>query len=352
MNALHVALLVASTLMTTSAFAAKAEAKADYDVVQRFKLGELGGWDLLAVDADKHRLFISRSDRVMVVDTKDGKLLGTIADTQGVHGIALVPSLGRGFTSNGRTSTLTEFDLATLKTVRTLPAGGENPDVIMYDDHSRHLFSFNGRSKDVSVIDPASGKLLATIPAGGKPELAASDGRGQIFVNIEDTAEIRRIDTNSNKITATWKLADCEEPSGLALDVKHQRLFSTCQNGKMAVTDAHNGKHVASVAIGKGPDGVGFDAERGLVFSSNGQDGTLTVIHEDTADSYRVLANVVTQKSARTLVLDPGSHHLYTVAAEFGPTPAATTDQPRPRAPVLEGSFSVLEIAPTVRATP
>jgi YVTN family beta-propeller protein len=352
MKPLHTAVLIALTLTQSSAFAAKSEAQADYAVAQRFKLGELGGWDLLSVDSDKHRLFISRSDRVMVVDTKDGKLLGTIADTQGVHGIALAPSLGRGFTSNGRANTLTEFDLATLKTVRTLPAGGENPDVILYDEHSRHLFAFNGRSKDVSVIDPVSGKVLATIPAGGKPEFAASDGHGQIFVNIEDTAQIKRIDTKTNQVTATWKLADCEEPSGLALDVKHQRLFSTCQNGKMAVTDARDGKHVASVAIGKGPDGAGFDAERGLVFSSNGQDGTLTIVHEDTADSYRVLANVVTQKSARTLALDPGNHHIYTVAAEFGPTPAATTNQPRPRPPVLEGSFSVLEITPAIRTKP
>jgi DNA-binding beta-propeller fold protein YncE len=171
-------------------------------------------------------------------------------------------------------------------------------------------------------------------------------------VNIEDTAQVKRIDTKTNKVTATWKLEDCEEPSGLALDVKHQRLFSTCQNGKMAVTDARSGKHVASVVIGKGPDGAGFDAERGLIFSSNGENGTLTVVHEDTADRYRVLANVVTQKSARTMALDPASHRIYTVAAEFGPTPTPTADQPHPRPPVLGGSFNVLEIAPATGGTP
>jgi YVTN family beta-propeller protein len=342
MHASASVLLLALTFAQPVAFAA--DAKADYDVVQRFKLGELGGWDLLSVDADRHRLFISRSDRVMVVDVNDGKLLGTIADTQGVHGIALVPALGRGFTSNGRANTLTEFDLTTLKTVRAIPAGGENPDVILYDEHSRHLFAFNGKSKDVSVIDPTSGKLVATIAAGGKPEFAVSDGRGQVFVNIEDTAQIERIDTNTNKVTATWKLDDCEEPTGLAVDVKHQRLFSACQNEHMVVTDAHSGRHVASVAIGKGPDGAAFDAARGLVFTPNGEDGTLTVVHEDTADSYRVLGTVVTQKSARTLVLDPGTHRIYTVAAEFGPAPAATVTQPRSRPPVLEGSFSVLVV--------
>jgi YVTN family beta-propeller protein len=352
MKALPTTFLAAFTLIGATAFAAKPELKANYEVAQRFKLGELGGWDLLTVDADKHRLFISRSDRVMVVDTRDGKLVGTIADTQGVHGIALVPSLGRGFTSNGRANTLTEFDLETLKAVRTLPAGGENPDVILYDEHSRHLFAFNGRSHDASVIDPATGNVIAVIALGGKPEFAVGDGSNQLFVNIEDTAQVKRIDTKTNKVTATWKLEDCEEPSGLALDVKHQRLFSTCQNGKMAVTDAHNGKHVASVAIGKGPDGAGFDAERGLIFSSNGEDGTLTVVHEDTADRYRVLANVVTKQSARTMALDPGSHRIYTVAAEFGPPPAVTKDQPRPRPPVLEGSFNVIEIAPKTGATP
>ncbi len=352
MKLLTTTCLIALSLTQATAFAAATPKKADYEVVKRFNLGEPGGWDLLTFDAGKHRLFISRSDRVMVVDTQDGKLLGTIADTQGVHGIALVPSLGRGYTSNGRANTLTEFDLTSLRTLRTLSAGGENPDVVLYDDHSRHLFSFNGRSKDVSVIDPVSGKVITTIPAGGKPELAASDGHGQIFVNIEDTAEIKRIDTNTNKIAAAWKLADCEEPSGLALDVKHQRLFSTCQNGKMAVTDARSGRHVASVAIGKGPDGAGFDAQRGLVFSSNGQDGTLTIVREDTPDSYRVLANVITQKSARTMVLDPASHRIYTVAAEFGTTPGPTAEQPRPRPPVLEGSFNVIEIAPTAGMTP
>jgi YVTN family beta-propeller protein len=351
MKVLSATFLIALSLTQATAFAAST-AKADYDVVKRFKLGELGGWDLLTVDTDKHRLFISRSDRVMVVDTQNGKLLGTIADTQGVHGIALVPSLGRGYTSNGRANTLTEFDLTTLKSVRTLPAGGENPDVIMYDDHSRHLFTFNGRSHDASVIDPAGGKVVAVIALGGKPEFAVSDGGDQLFVNIEDTAQIKRIDTKTNKVTATWKLIDCEEPSGLALDAKHQRLFSVCQNGKMAVTDAHNGKHVASVAIGKGPDGAGFDPDRGLIFSSNGQDGTLTIVHEDSADSYRVLGNMVTQKSARTMALDPSSHRIYTVAAEFGPTPAPSADQPRPRPPVLEGSFNVLEIAPTAGVTP
>lgn len=345
MNPLTTAFLVALTLTQGTAMAAKTDARYSYAVTQRFKLGEPGGWDYLAVDADKHRLFISRADRVMVVNSDDGKALGTIADTQGVHAIVLVPTLGRGFTSNGRANTLTEFDLTTLKTLRTLPAGGQNPDAMLYDAHSKHLFAFNGRSHDVSVIDPVSGKLVATIPAGGKPEFAVSDGRGQVFVNIEDTAELKRIDVNTNTVSATWKLDDCDEPTGLALDAAHGRLFSVCQNGKMAVTDASTGKHVASVAIGKGPDAAAFDAERSLVFSSNGEDGNLTVAHEDSADSYRVLANVATQKSARTMALDAASHRIYLVAAEFGPAPAPSAEQPHPRPPVKDGSFSVLTVA-------
>lgn len=345
MNLVACALLVSFALTQATAFAAKVNAKYDYRVVKRFTVGEPGGWDCLTADASKHRLFISRSDRVMVIDTDDGKVLGTIPDTQGVHAIALVPTLGHGFTSNGRANTLTEFDLATLKTVRTIPAGGENPDVLLYDTHSRHLFAFDGRSHEVTVIDPISGRLITSIPAGGKPEFAVSDGHGRVFVNIEDTGELKRIDSDSNKVTATWKLDDCEEPSGLALDIAHQRLFSACQNGQMAVTDAQSGRHVASIAIGKGPDGAAFDAERGLVFSSNGQDGTLTVIHEDTADSYQVLANVETQKSARTMALNPANHRIYLVAAEFGPAPAPSTEQPHPRPPIVDGSFSVVVVA-------
>jgi DNA-binding beta-propeller fold protein YncE len=330
----------------TITHAASADTKFDYRVTQRFGIGEPGGWDYLTVDAGQHRLFISRSDRVMVVDVGTGKALGTIAETAGVHAIVLVPALGRGFTSNGRAGTLTEFDLKNLQTLRTIPAGGQNPDALLYDAHSRHLFAFNGRSHDITVIDPVSGALLATIPAGGKPEFAASDGQGSIFVNIEDTGELKRIDAIANSIGATWKLDDCEEPSGLALDAAHKRLFSVCQNGRMVVTDAQTGRQVASAAIGKGPDAAAFDVERGLVFSSNGEDGTLTVVHEDTPDTYHVVATVKTQKSARTMALNPTDHRIYLVAAEFGPAPAVSPEQPHPRPPLIDGSFGILVVAP------
>ncbi|MGH8091593.1 MAG: YncE family protein, partial [Rudaea sp.] len=269
----------------------------------------------------------------------------TIPGTDGVHGIALVPKLGRGYTSNGRADTLTEFDLATSKPLRTIPVEGHNPDALIHDPASGHLFAFDGRSNEASVVDPVAGKPVAKIPLPGKPEFAASDGAGNVYVNIEDTAHLVRIDSATNKVTADWKLADCEEPSGLALDTAHHRLFSVCQNKRMAVTDAQAGKAVASVAIGEGPDAAGFDAARGLVYSTNGRDGTLTVVHQDDPDHYSVIANVATQKSARTLALDTDGNRVFTVAADFGPRPAPTKDQPHPRPAVVDGSFAVLVIS-------
>ncbi len=316
-----------------------------YAVVQRFAIGQSGGWDYLTYAAASHRLYVSRADRVLVVDADNGKIEATIPGTDGVHGIALVPKLRRGYTSNGRADTLTEFDLATSKVLRTIPVHGHNPDALIYDPASGHLFAFDGRSHEASVVDPVAGKLIAKIPLPGKPEFAASDGAGSVYVNIEDTAHLARIDAAANKVTALWKLADCEEPSGLALDIAHQRLFSTCQNRRMAVTDAQSGKAVASVPIGAGPDAAGFDAERGLVYSTNGHDGTLTVVHEDDPDHFTVIANVPTQKSARTLALDPDGNRLFTVAAKFGPRPAPTKDNPHPWPTVVTGSFSILVVA-------
>ncbi|MHB8448717.1 MAG: YncE family protein [Rudaea sp.] len=315
-----------------------------YAVVQRYAIGQPGGWDYLTYSADGHRLYVSRFDRVLVVDADSGKIEATIPGTDGVHGVALVPALGRGFTSNGRADTLTEFDLATSKPLRTIPVEGKNPDALIYDAASRHLFAFDGGSHAASVVDPASGKLIAQIPLPGKPEFAVSDGAGNVYVNIEDTAQLARIDSVANKVTAVWKLADCEEPSGLAIDIAHHRLFSVCQNQRMSVTAADDGRHVASVAIGKGPDAAAFDAARGLVFSTNGRDGNLTIVHEDDADHYRILANVPTQVSARTLALDSDHNRVFTVAAKFGPRPAPTKDNPHPWPSVLDGSFTILVV--------
>jgi len=316
----------------------------DYAVQNQFLLGGPGGWDYLTVDSRAKRLFISRSDHVMVVDTRDGALIATIPDTQGVHGIALAPGLGKGFTSNGRADTVTVFDLLSLKVTGTIDVGGQNPDAILFDSASRKLYTFNGRSQDISVIDPQKSVVIAKIPVGGKPEFAATDGAGRIFFNIEDKSQIGVIDSSSDKSIATWPLTNCEQPTGLAIDIKHHRLFSVCGNGVLAVTDTKSGMHVAEVPIGKGPDAAAFDVKRGLIFSSNGVDGTLTIIHEDDPQHYSVVATVPTQKSARTMALDTATHRIYLVAAEFGVLPAPTEDQPHPRPSVLDGTFKVLVV--------
>jgi YVTN family beta-propeller protein len=315
-----------------------------YAIQSQFPLGGPGGWDYLTVDSAANRLFISRGDRVLVMSTLDGSLVKTIGDTQGVHGIALAPDIGKGFTSNGRADTVTVFDLKSLETTSTIPVGAHNPDAILYDKAGQRLYTFNGRSHDISVIDPLKGAVIAMIPAGGKPEFAASDGAGRIFFNIEDTAQIGVIDSSAVKKIAAWPLRNCEEPSGLAFDVAHKRLFSVCGNGVLVVTDAASGRHVAEVAIGKGPDAAAFDAARGLVFSSNGQDGTLTIIHEDDPDHYSVIGNVTTQKSARTMALDAKTHRVYLVAAQFAATAEPSVDQPHPRPSAIDGTFKVLVV--------
>ena len=287
-------------------------------------------------------MFISRLDRVMVINITDGSQIATISNTQGVHGIALAPDLGEGFTSNGLADTVTVFDLKSLLPTRTIPVNGHHPDAILYEQSRKRLYTFNRESQDISVIDPLRGTVVTSITTGGEPEYAVVDNAGHIYFNITDTAQIAAIDTSTVKRTATWSLKNCEEPTGLALDVVHKRLFSVCGNGILVVTDAASGRHVAEVPIGKGSDAAAFDPERGIVLSANGEDGTLTVIHEDNADRYSVVANVATQKSARTMALDMLTHRVYLVAAQYAPRPASSVDKARPVPTVLEGSFKVL----------
>jgi DNA-binding beta-propeller fold protein YncE len=337
-------LAVLATLGATSvAIAADSGNTAAGDsVLRHFALGGAGGWDDLSVDSAAHRLYLSRSDRVIVVDTTSGKTVGEIPNTNGVHGIALVPALHAAFSSNGKSDSLTAFDTTTLKPIAEVKVKGNNPDAILYDAASQRVIAFNGRSANASVVDPATRTEVGTIALDGKPEFARADGNGHVFVNIEDKGELSEIDPKSAKVLATWSLTGCEEPSGLALDLAHHRAFSVCQNGKMVVTDTVSGKHVADIAIGAGPDGAAFDAARALVFSPNGRDGTLTIVHEDDADHYSVVATVPTQKSARTIVLDEAAHRLYLPAAEFDPLPANAPPHTRP--PMKPDTFVVLEV--------
>jgi YVTN family beta-propeller protein len=281
-----------------------------------------------------------------VLDADSGKIAGEIPHTDGVHGIAIAADLGRGYTSNGKANSVTVFDLKTLKSINEVKIDGQNPDVILYEQGKHRLYTFNGRSNDASVLDAKTLAPIGTIALGGKPEFAVSDGHGRMYVNIEDKAELAVVDESALKVVATWPLESCEEPTGLAFDEAHHRLFSVCQNEKMIVTDSTNGHRVASVPIGEGPDGAVFDASRALVFSSNGAAGTLTIIHEDDLEHFHVVDNVATQKSARTLALDAKTHRLFLPAAEFGTTPAATTEQPKPRPTMVPDTFSVLVVSP------
>jgi hypothetical protein len=330
-------------LVLIIASVALAAAGPGYKVVNTLKIGGDGGWDYLTADANARRLYISRATHVMVLDLDSGKTVGDIADTPGVHGIALAPELGRGFVSNGREGTVSIFDLKTLATTSKVKVG-ENPDAILYDPATKRVLTFNGKSQDSTAIDAAKGTVLGTIKLDGKPEFAASDGKGEIFVNIEDKSELTAIDANKLAVKSTWPLAPCESPSGLSMDRKNRRLFVGCDNKMMAVVNADTGKVLATPAIGDGVDATTFDNETGLAFASCGE-GVLTVVREEPADKFSVAENVPTQPGARTLALDSKTHNVYVVTAKFGPPPAATADNPHPRRSILPDSFVVLVVA-------
>ena len=324
------------------AAAAVAAAGPGYHIIATYKLGGDGGWDYLTVDAAARRLYISRATHVMVVDTDSGKTVGDIADTPGVHGIALAPELGRGFVSNGREGTVSIFDPKTLATNSRVKVG-DNPDAILYDSATKRVFAFNGKSQDATALDAAKGTVLGTIKLGGKPEFAASDGKGEIFVNIEDKSELLAIDPNKLEVKTRWPLAPCTEPSGLALDRKNRRLFVGCDNKMMAVVNADNGKVITTLPIGEGVDATWFDDETNLAFASCGE-GVLTVVREESPDKFSVAENVPTQQGARTMALDSKTHNVWVVTAKFGPPPAATPDNPHPRRSIVPDSFVALVI--------
>ena len=321
----------------------KAFAPAQYQVKQKYVLGGEGGWDYLTFDPAGKRLFISRGTHVMVVDPYKGSVVSDIPDTAGVHGIALAQDLGKGFTSNGRDNSVTVFDLKTLKETAKIKIEGENPDAILYDAATKRVFTFNGRSKNATVIDAEKGTVISNIPLDGKPEFGAADGKGMVYVNIEDKSELTSIDAKKAAVVKSWPLAPCEEPSGLAMDQKHRRLFAGCSNKMMAIVDADSGKVIATPAIGEGVDANAFDADQQLAFSSNGRDGNLTVVHEDSPDKFSVVENVPTQKFARTMALDTTNHDVYLVTAEIEEAPPAKEGE-RPRRSMKPGTFTLLVV--------
>jgi len=304
-------------LAAAAAVAAAAKPPANYKVVKTWKLGGEGGWDYLMADSDGHRLFIARATRVMVIDSQSGKSIGEIPDTPGVHGIALAPEFGRGFTSNGREDMVSVFDLKSLALQKKIKVG-ERPDAILYDPFSKRVFTFNAKSQDTTAVDAGKGEVAGTLALGGKPEYAATDAKGTIFVNIEDKSELVALDPQKLVVKSRWKLTGCEDPTGLSLDAKNRRLFSGCGNKKMAIVDADSGKVLATPEIGDGCDGTAFDPGRGYAFAT-AHDGTLTVIHEDAPDKFSVAQTVTTQKGARTITLDPKTHEVFTVTADVSP---------------------------------
>jgi DNA-binding beta-propeller fold protein YncE len=312
-----------------------------YHVVKEIAAGGEGGWDYLTVDTAGHRLYISRSTHVMVVDTDKDSVIADIPNTLGVHGIAFASALGKGFTSNGRDSTVTVFDLKTLAPTATVKVTGRNPDAIMYEPVSGRVFTFNGGSANATAIDARTNVVVGTVDIGGKPEFARSDAAGRVYVNNEDKSEIVVFDARTLKVLAHWPLAPCEEPSGLAMDRAGMRLFSGCSNKMMAVVDMANGKVVTTLPIGDGVDANAYDPATKLAFSSNG-DGTLSVYHEDDPNHFSLVGNATTRRGARTMALDERTHKVYTVSAQFGPPPAPTADRPRPRPPMIPGSFVIL----------
>lgn len=324
---------------------AQTAAVASFTVTKRFPVGGEEGWDYLIVDPGSRRLFVSRSSHVIAVDTDSGKVVGDITGTEGVHGIALAPGLGRGFTSNGRSMSVSVFNLSTLVPTSTVKVTGENPDAILFDPSSKRVFAFNGRGQNATVIDASSLGVVGTIPLGGKPEFAAADGRGRVFVNIEDTNEVAALDADKLTVAARWPLAPCSEPAGLAIDRKSQRLFVGCHNKLLVALSSIDGTIVSKVPIGEGNDAVGFDEESGLVFASNG-DGTLNVVKETASGAYTVVQTVETQKGARTHAVDSKSHRVFVPAAKYGPPPSPTAERPNPRPQMLPGSFELLVVEP------
>jgi DNA-binding beta-propeller fold protein YncE len=315
-----------------------------FAVTRRIPIGGEGGWDYLTPEPATGRLFVTHGTHVVVLDSQSGRILGDIADTPRVHGVALIESLNRGFTTNGGDASVTMFELGSLEVMRRIKIAGQNPDAILYEPATGRLFTFNGASADATAIDPQTGDVIGTIPLGGKPETGVDDGNGHVYVNIEDRSELKRFDPQTLEVNATWSLAPCEEPTGLAMDQQTRRLFVGCSNKLMTVVDADTGQVVTTLPVGDGVDGVKFDPSLKLVFVSAGE-GTLTVVHEKDANSFEVQQNVPTLRGARTLAVDPTRHEVYLSTAEVDTSKPPRPDDPRHRPQYLPGSFMVLVVS-------
>ncbi len=327
-------------LTVTAVTSLLAGSSSPYRITHSYTLGGEGGWDYIVPDPANHRLFIARQNRVMVVDEDNGTLLGEVTGIQGAHGTAIAEGSGHGFATSGQDQSVVMFDLKTFKTLGRIPAA-EDADAILYDSASNRVFSLNGDAHSSTVIDPRAGTLITSIPLGGKPEYGASAGDGKVYANLTDVSEVVEIDAKAASVGRRWSTAPCRQPVSMAIDTVHHRLFSGCRSGVLAVSDYESGKVVATVPIGEGVDGAGFDAVMGNVFASNAN-GTLTVIHQDTPDSYQVVENIPTPMRARNMGLDPANHRIFIVSAKFGAQPSGGRGRP----PMLPGTFTLMVIEP------
>jgi DNA-binding beta-propeller fold protein YncE len=316
-----------------------------YKVEDKIRIEGDQGWDLLAVDDSSGAVFLTHGDRVQAVDPGTGKLLGTVTGIDGAHGVALVPDIGKGYATSGKDSAVVVFDLKTFTTLARLHTPGAKPDAIQFDPASRRVFAGLAGSDELAAFDVATSKLAGTVSLPGNPELMAVDGKGMLFVNIENKSEVAAIDAKTLKVVSIWPLAPGEEPTGLAVDPDSKRLFAGCHNHLMVALDATTGKVVASLPVGDHIDGAAFDPVLKRAYAPGG-DGTLTVIQEQGPDKFTVLETVDTKKGARTIAIDAKTHHLYLPTADYGPMPAASAAQPHQRPPLLPGTFTLLDVFP------
>ncbi len=309
-----------------------------YRITHTYTLGGDGSWDYVVPDPPTHRVFIGRQDRVMVVDETTGKLLGEVTGINGAHGTAIASRSGHGFATSGRDQSVVMFDLRSLSPLGRIPAA-EDADAVIYDAASDRVFTFNGDAHSSTVIDPHAGTRIKNLDLGGKPEYGASAGDGKVYANLTDISQVVEIDARNATVSRTWSTDPCKQPVSMAIDPAHHRLFSGCRSGVMAISDYQAGKVIATLPIGTGVDGAGYDTASGDAFASNA-DGTLTIIHQDSPDQYRVVQTLQTAPLARNMGLDPMTHQIFIVSAEFGPAPAGG----RGRGAVLPGTFKLLVI--------
>lgn len=340
--------LVAGVCMPMPALASPVTASPQYHIAQRVNLPGDEGWDDLTFDPTGERLFIAHGSQVLVVDTRRLTLAGTIADTPGVHGIALAPEVGHGYISAGRANAIVVFDLKSLGRIKEIKSTGENPDAIIYDPFSARVLAFNGRGRNMTAIDTKTDTVVGTLALDAKPEFAVTDGKGRVYVNLEDKSSLAAIDPQHLRVISVWPLTGCEEPSGLALDAAGKRLYAGCDNKVMVAVDATSGRVLGSAPIGDGVDGARYDSGEHLAFASCGE-GVLTIVKAGAGGAPEVVQSLTTERGARTMALDERSHRAFLVTANFGPAPPATADHPHPRPAILPGTFRLLVAEPQER---